>query len=77
MNTQMHGKKIARIIWTGENLWHSDIAADGEFKTLELSATFHGDHDEFWVIEREYGKEIARHNCRNISTIVWAEPTND
>lgn len=70
MNTEMNGKKIARVIWNfpdGEEILHDD----GE-RELVLSATYHGDRDEFWVLELRDGKEVSRHNCKFISGIVWA-----
>lgn len=74
MNVDMHGKSITAICFNpfvrhlhGEP---NPICAGGN-KTLHLSATYHGDHDEFWVIESDDGKEIARHNCKQLSSIIW------
>jgi hypothetical protein len=76
MNTNdMHKREIAGIYWPdgaeqGANLTKSDKIH------LEMSATHHGDHDEFWIVE--YAKEndglreVARHNPRYVETIVWA-----
>lgn len=68
MNTDMNGKGIKSIHW-GEA---GSIHAEGE-KTLHLSATYHGDRDEFWVVESYAGKEVARHNCKSIGTIIWTD----
>lgn len=75
MNAEMHGRKIA----------HADLRCDCQGNPncivsnnhgcgqLELSATYHGDHDEFWVVEKNAGKEVARWNTRDLVRIVWAE----
>lgn len=74
MNTSMHGKQIAAIWFPGDgNSCNERIEADGGI-TLELSATYHGDRDEFWVVEKLNGEEIARHNPKVISTIRWKQP---
>ena len=77
MNTTMHGRKIQLIrfhaahpSYTGED--PVIRINDGSLRTLELSATYHGDRDEFWVLHLESdGKETARYNVRHIETIVW------
>jgi hypothetical protein len=70
MNTEMNGKQISKIWWIND-YGDSCIEAKGQ-KTLMLSATYHGDRDEFWVIEYDDMQEVARHNCRDIATITWA-----
>ena len=70
MNTEMNGKQVAEIWWVNEH-GDSRVKAEGQ-KTLALSATYHGDHDEFWVIEYDDMQEVARHNCRQIASIKWA-----
>ena len=69
MNTDLNNKPVQEI-WV-----HTE---DGEFsiqsgnnQTLNLSATYHGDHDEFWIIHKIAGREVARFNCKYISRIVW------
>lgn len=69
MNTNMHGKAISQIWWINDHGDSCVRASNG--KTLTFSATYHGDHDEFWVIELEDGKDVARHNCKHIATITW------
>lgn len=71
MNATMHGKKIEAVWWpdnateTGRNL------SSKEGIELELSVTYHGDHDEIWIIEKSHGAEIARHNPRFVESIIW------
>jgi len=70
----MDGKKIAEIYFEGgpgnfEGSPARIVSAKGT--TLHLSATFHGDHDQFWVIESRDGKEVARHAVRSIASIYW------
>ncbi len=72
MNVSMHGKAISKIFFaSGES-----ITSCPE-KILWLSATYHGDRDEFWVIEQSCGTEIARHNPKYLETIQWQEEEND
>lgn len=73
MNTSMHGKKIRQIIFpVGEDGKQESLSTDGS-RELSMSATYHGDRDEFWVISKNDGIEIARFNARHIETIVWHE----
>jgi mannose-6-phosphate isomerase-like protein (cupin superfamily) len=63
MNTQMNGKKIKCVTWPdGE-----EISGPG----IYLSATYHGDRDEFWIIKEVDGKEVARFNPRFVDAISW------
>lgn len=73
MNTKMHGKKIERIIFSPESSYQIMTLESGSGHQLSLSATYHGDHDQFWVVEtlEPEGKEIARYNPRLIETIIW------
>lgn len=41
--------------------------------TLILSVEYLGDRDEVWIVHMEGDKEIGRHNCRFIESIVWEE----
>lgn len=67
MNTTMNGKQIERIFLSNDQR----ITTGGQ-RTLMLSATHHGDRDEFWVVQYEDMVEVARHNCKYIVTIEWA-----
>lgn len=74
MNTSMHGKKVKMISWPdSENELGRYISAGGQYGELTLSALYHGDRDEFWVVQTKDGEEVARHNARYIESIVWQE----
>jgi len=77
LNTNdMHKKKIEQVWWPDSETKHGCCISSGDEIHLEMSATYHGDHDEFWIVEYkvENGelKEIARHNPRYVETILWA-----
>ena len=72
MNTKMNGKKVDSVVFS-----NGDTIRSQDGNNLVLSATHHGDHDEFWVIATDEGEERARHNCRHIESIQWAEEKND
>lgn len=74
MNTSMHGKKIRSIVFSGESSYQIETIVSGGLLQLELSATHHGDHDQFWVVKKFDGLEVARYNPRLIETIEWATP---
>lgn len=69
MDTTWDGKKVKEIWWNGEN--GDEVLKSNDYIQLELDATYHGDRDEFWIKHLENGKEIARHNCKYISSIRW------
>lgn len=84
MNIEMNGKEILRaeVIMADGNPYPIEARADllphhklGDrvVKSLHLSATYHGDHDQFWVVVVGEGDtEIARFNARNETTgIIW------
>ena len=72
MDLSMNGKKIAQVWWPD-----TDTEQDRNIKTspenvIMFSATHHGDHDEFWIIETDAsGVEKGRHNPRFVETIYW------
>lgn len=74
MNVSMHGKPIAVIHFSGGVGGYSGnperIRSDG-VQQLHLSATYHGDHDEFWVVRSIDGKELDRYACRHVDHIEW------
>lgn len=79
MNTNMHGKSIDYIdlnpMWTQSGNPERIQARDG--CTLTLSATHHGDHDQFWIVLSDRGREIARYNPNGVQQIRWLpEPSN-
>ncbi len=48
------------------------LIAGAECGDLHLSATYHGDHDEFWIVQTKDGEEVSRHNPKFAETIRWA-----
>lgn len=72
MNIEMHGKRIKEVRWPdngakiGERLV-SGISADD----IYMSATRHGDREEFWIVVVRNGKEVSRENPRYVKTIFW------
>lgn len=71
MDTSMHGKRIASIVFSGESSYQIETIVAAGPLTLELSATHHGDHDQFWIVKKFQGLEITRYNPRLIETINW------
>ncbi len=74
MNVGMNGKKIKTIFWpdTESEQWrHMTVGEDCE--GMHLSATHHGDRDEFWIIVTKDGKEFRRYNPRYVESIEWDE----
>lgn len=76
MNTEMNGKAIDYIdldpVWTQGGSPERIVACDG--CTLHLSATFHGDHEQYWIILSEKGQEVARYSPRGVQHIRWSQP---
>lgn len=74
MNIEMHGKKIEAVCWPDSENKSGEILPSGNrYGELTLSATHHGDRDEFWIIQTKDGKEIARYNTKYVESIVWEE----
>ena len=72
MNIKMNGKKIYQVWWPDTETQQDSNIKTGRNRILELSATHHGDHDEFWIVEMNADrKELARHNSRYVETIIW------
>ena len=69
MTTKMNGKPI-------EQFWLCDGKPGllGNELSAHLSATYHGDRDEFWVVVTKDWEELERHNARHILSIVWSKP---
>lgn len=66
MNTLMHGRAIKKIFFLDD-----EILEEKDDLRLELSATYHGDHDEFWVVAKRGTDEVERWNCKSLAGIVW------
>ena len=73
MNIRENGKKIESIYFLDAPGGMHKILACSDEVDLIFSATYHGDHDEFWVKELRNGKEVARYNCKNLAWIGWAD----
>lgn len=75
MNIEMNGKQIDAIYWPDSGNDLGRHLQSNESISLELSATYHGDRDEFWVVEYHdiEGEliEMARHNPRHLEGIKW------
>lgn len=79
MDTSMNGKEILAIeFMEGHDRPKTVIqACSTEKRRLYLSASYHGDHDEFWVVEETLDgdgnmREVSRYNPRAIEAIHWA-----
>ena len=74
MNTEMDGKKIAAVFWPDTETEKGRSLMNGHgCDDIHLSAAYHGDHDEFWIVQMKGGIEITRHNPRYVETIVWVK----
>ena len=73
MNTKtMNGKLIAWVQFPDKA--QSSITASDDIG-LHMSATYHGDHDQFWIVESDkYGNEVGRINPRYVDSFAWVEP---
>lgn len=72
MNTSMDGKQIKEIFWNDNECTVGGGLSRTAFQTLELSASHHGDHDQFWVVVRNKdGVEIERYNVNFLTLIKW------
>ncbi len=69
----MDGKRIEGVYWPDTESEQGRSVQARHGVKLHLSATHHGDHDEFWIVESRVitGEEIARHNPRYIETFIW------
>jgi hypothetical protein len=68
MHTSMNGKKIAAVYWPDTDLEQSRRLVAG----LDCDVlTYHGDQEEFWIVQTTNGIEVARHNPRYVESIVW------
>lgn len=71
MTTEYHGKKINEIWLAGDgNPFDTKLSSD-ETRQLELSATHHGEYDQFWVVVKKDGLETERYNVKQLTSIAW------
>lgn len=73
MNGKMHGKLIAHIDLHCDCNGNPNCIITPRDGVLSLSATYHGDHEQFWVVQTKDGKEVARYQARALDRIVWAD----
>lgn len=71
MTTEDHRKKIAEVWLPGEGHAYNHCLRAKDGLDIELSATHHGDHDEFWIVTKREGLETSRINPRQATEIVW------
>lgn len=77
MNLNMNDKKIKVAYWPDrDNEKDVQVKSEEEKILLKMSATHHGDHDEFWIVELQKNKkgdwyEYARYNPRYVDVILW------
>lgn len=72
----MNGKQIRSLWWPAEASGQQQTLNATDEIRLEMSATYHGDHDEFWIVEhKKIGgefREARRHNPRFVEGWEWA-----
>jgi hypothetical protein len=82
MNTNMDGKRInvfdVHPCWTPHG--NPERVASGRGRVLTLSATHHGDHDQFWIVESigddTIGyREVRRWHVNAVAHIEWCADT--
>ncbi len=71
MNVKMNGKKVFKIFFPSQEVLTSSDESDDKKLKLHLSATHHGDRDEFWIVATANGEETERHNCKFLESIQW------
>lgn len=71
----MHGKLIDEVTWPSTEEESGQFLHSIRGNQLHLSATHHGDHDEFWILmsRKISGREISRYNVRYVKSIKWAD----
>ena len=73
---EVHEKQIKSICWPDSGHGSGQCLHSSDSVILEMSGTYHGDHDEFWIIESHKinGEfvEVARHNPRYVEGWQWA-----
>jgi hypothetical protein len=71
----MHGRKVRRVEFVDGPSGNPGIWDSRTGQRIEFIATYHGDHDESWLLLRDGdGNELERRNARFVERIVWEEP---
>ena len=71
LTKDMHVRLVKMIVFAGEDC---GVVVARDERTLVFDFRHLGDHDECWIRQLENGVEVARHNCRYLVTIEWADP---
>ena len=63
----MQGGLEAKSIWfeNGEG-----VQASGDMRLITLNE-FHGEYDLDWMLVMDGEKEVARHNLKHVTSIIW------
>lgn len=79
MNSNMHGKIIDYIeldpSWT--QCGHPQRVSSRNGHTLRLSVTYHGDHDQIWIVLSRGDIEVSRYSTRAVNHIRWAAESEE
>lgn len=73
MNREMHGKKIQHFDIACDCYGNPQCVTTARDGDLTLEYSYHGDRDEFWIVQSRDGKELARWNASSVDRIVWAD----
>jgi len=78
MDMRLNEKSIASVWWPDTEVERGRHIDSGPMIKIEMSAAFHGDRNEFWIVEyrkdipdSDEFKEFARHNPRYVESIYW------
>lgn len=77
-----HGREIAEIFFPPTPFAEGAKLVAGKHLKMGMSATHHGDHDEFWVVVFDVNakgevRETGRYNPRYLEGWVWAKEEAD
>lgn len=67
------GKKIQIVHWPDTESEKDPQLSVTPVQELVCCVEYMGDRTEVWIAVVRHGVEVARHNARMISTIVWLE----
>lgn len=80
MNTRdLNGREIDQLWWPDTEDKKGQVLKSTPCMRLRMSATHHGDHDQFWICEDHWNdglerwEEMARHNPRYVDGWIWKE----
>ncbi len=75
---QRHGKEIKLIAFPDSDTEKGAFIKSTESIRLIMVSIFHGEYDEYWIIELQKNKknewyEYARYNPKYVDCVVWKE----